>query len=162
MHAAAQALTALNKALFFRSPSGWSYAIAGLMLFGVFPLQPGKTRPQTPRTRGHPAVRPVLPARRPICCTAADMSPSISFRHAPASSSGRAEDLRRAAGLLFSAILLWFSARFAHQSYTYAETSYSAWNPVIWPVKAVRARRPAPDAAGAGGTCLSHARAGAT
>ena len=38
--------------------------------------------------------------------------------------------------LVFGAILLWFSLPLAIQSYQYAETSYSGWNPVIWPMKA--------------------------
>lgn len=39
--------------------------------------------------------------------------------------------------LVFAVILLWFSLPLALQSYQYSETSYSAWNPVIWPMKAV-------------------------
>ncbi|PKP63615.1 MAG: TRAP transporter permease DctQ [Alphaproteobacteria bacterium HGW-Alphaproteobacteria-8] len=39
--------------------------------------------------------------------------------------------------LLFGAILLWFSLPLAMQAYQYGETSYSAWNPVIWPAKMV-------------------------
>ena len=37
---------------------------------------------------------------------------------------------------VFGAILLWFSVPLAMQSFSYGETSYSAWNPVIWPAKA--------------------------
>ena len=36
----------------------------------------------------------------------------------------------------FGAILLWFSVPLALQSFSYGETSFSAWNPVIWPAKA--------------------------
>lgn len=36
----------------------------------------------------------------------------------------------------FGAILLWFSAPLVWQSISYGETSYSAWNPVVWPAKA--------------------------
>jgi TRAP-type mannitol/chloroaromatic compound transport system permease small subunit len=36
----------------------------------------------------------------------------------------------------FGAILLWFSIPLVLQSFSYGETSYSAWNPVIWPAKA--------------------------
>ncbi|MEQ8291147.1 MAG: TRAP transporter small permease subunit [Roseovarius sp.] len=36
----------------------------------------------------------------------------------------------------FGAILLWFSVPLVLQSFTYGETSYSAWNPVVWPAKA--------------------------
>ena len=38
--------------------------------------------------------------------------------------------------VLFCAILLYFSAPAAYSAYTYRETSFSAWNPPIWPVKA--------------------------
>lgn len=36
----------------------------------------------------------------------------------------------------FGLILLWFSLPLVLQSFSYGETSYSAWNPVIWPAKA--------------------------
>ncbi|WP_138472707.1 TRAP transporter small permease subunit [Poseidonocella sp. HB161398] len=36
----------------------------------------------------------------------------------------------------FGAILLWFSLPLVAQSFSYGETSYSAWNPVLWPAKA--------------------------
>lgn len=36
----------------------------------------------------------------------------------------------------FGAILLWFSIPLVWQSISYGETSYSAWNPVVWPAKA--------------------------
>ncbi|MBL3702192.1 TRAP transporter small permease subunit [Sulfitobacter sp. BDSS02] len=39
--------------------------------------------------------------------------------------------------LLFGAILLRYSAPLAMQAYQYGETSYSAWNPVVWPAKMV-------------------------
>lgn len=38
--------------------------------------------------------------------------------------------------VLFCAILLYFSAPAAYSAFTYRETSFSAWNPPIWPVKA--------------------------
>ena len=37
---------------------------------------------------------------------------------------------------IFGAILLWFSLPLAWQSFVYRETSYSGWNPQIWPTKA--------------------------
>jgi TRAP-type mannitol/chloroaromatic compound transport system permease small subunit len=44
------------------------------------------------------------------------------------------------AGLVLAAvtgaILLWFSLPLVWQSFSYGETSYSAFNPVIWPAKA--------------------------
>ena len=36
----------------------------------------------------------------------------------------------------FGAILLWFSLPLVLQSYQYGETSFSGWNPIIWPAKA--------------------------
>ncbi len=39
--------------------------------------------------------------------------------------------------LLFGAILLRFSAPLAYQAYEYGETSYSAWNPAVWPAKSM-------------------------
>jgi TRAP-type mannitol/chloroaromatic compound transport system permease small subunit len=54
--------------------------------------------------------------------------------------TGRLATVLKAIGLLLAAIfgliLLWFSVPLAFQSFTYGETSYSAWNPVIWPAKA--------------------------
>lgn len=38
--------------------------------------------------------------------------------------------------VVFCAILLYFSAPSAWSAWTYRETSFSAWNPPIWPVKA--------------------------
>lgn len=38
--------------------------------------------------------------------------------------------------VVFCAILLYFSAPAAYSAFTYRETSFSAWNPPIWPVKA--------------------------
>ena len=38
---------------------------------------------------------------------------------------------------VFGAILLWFSLPLAWQAFQYGETSYSDWNPPIWPAKAI-------------------------
>ena len=38
--------------------------------------------------------------------------------------------------VLFCGILLYFSVPAAYNAFTYRETSFSAWNPPIWPVKA--------------------------
>jgi TRAP-type mannitol/chloroaromatic compound transport system permease small subunit len=38
--------------------------------------------------------------------------------------------------LIFGAILLRFSLPLAVSAFEYGETSYSGWNPVIWPTKA--------------------------
>lgn len=37
--------------------------------------------------------------------------------------------------MVFGGILLWFSVPLVIDSFNYAETSYSAWNPIIWPSK---------------------------
>ena len=54
--------------------------------------------------------------------------------------TGRTAAVLHLIGLLlaavFGAILLWFSAPLVLQSFQYGETSYSAWNPIIWPAKA--------------------------
>ena len=39
--------------------------------------------------------------------------------------------------IVFGAILLWFAFPLALQSFEYRETSYSTWNPPVWPAKAV-------------------------
>lgn len=53
--------------------------------------------------------------------------------------TGRLAAILKAIGFLlaaaFGAILLWFSVPLALQSFIYGETSYSAWNPVVWPAK---------------------------
>ncbi len=38
--------------------------------------------------------------------------------------------------IVFAGILLWFSYPLALQSLEYGETSYSTWNPAVWPAKA--------------------------
>lgn len=54
--------------------------------------------------------------------------------------TGRTASVLHLIGLMlaavFGAILLWFSAPLVVQSFQYGETSYSAWNPIIWPAKA--------------------------
>lgn len=54
---------------------------------------------------------------------------------------GRIGQTLKLLGLLlaavFGGILLWFSWPLAVQGFEYRETSYSAWNPQIWPAKAV-------------------------
>lgn len=53
--------------------------------------------------------------------------------------SGRTALVLTLIGLLlaaiFGAILVWFSVPLAWQSFLYRETSYSGWNPQIWPTK---------------------------
>lgn len=133
----AQAITGLNRGLFsvtrwlvfviaglmlfevvarysFRLPSSWAPELA-TMLFGPFFLFGG---PYLLHLGGHVAVD-ILSERangwlkRFLAVVAALLA------------------------LVFGAILLWFSLPLAMQSYNYGETTYSAWNPVVWPVKAV-------------------------
>ena len=38
--------------------------------------------------------------------------------------------------MIFGVVLLWFALPLVLQSFEYGETSYSSWNPVLWPSKA--------------------------
>ena len=133
----AQAVTGLNRRLFsltrwlvfviaalmlfevvsrysFRLPSSWAPELA-TMLFGPFFLFGG---PYLLHLGGHVAVdiiseRAKGRLHRVLACVAALLA------------------------LVFGAILLWFSLPLALQSYNYGETTYSAWNPPVWPVKAI-------------------------
>jgi TRAP-type mannitol/chloroaromatic compound transport system permease small subunit len=98
----------------FRLPSSWAPELA-TMLFGPFFLFGG---PYLLHLGGHVAVDIVSERatgwlKRLLLVVAAVLA------------------------LVFGAILLWFSLPLAMQSYNYGETTYSAWNPVVWPVKAV-------------------------
>lgn len=97
-----------------RAPSSWAPELA-TMLFGPFFLLGG---PYLLHLGGHVAVdivsdRATGGLRRVLACLAALLA------------------------LVFAAILLWFSLPLAIQSYNWGETTYSAWNPKLWPVKAV-------------------------
>jgi TRAP-type mannitol/chloroaromatic compound transport system permease small subunit len=98
----------------FNAPTAWAPELATL-IFGPFFLMGG---PYLLHMGGHVAVD-VLSER----------------------ATGRTAAILHLVGLLlaaiFGAILLWFSAPLVIQSFQYGETSYSAWNPVIWPAKAV-------------------------
>lgn len=99
---------------FLSSPTSWAPELAAL-LFGPFFLLGG---PYLLHTGGHVAV---------------DLLSSKA--------KGRwAQALYTVAlllALIFGAILLYFSAPLAMQSIEYGETSYSSWNPVLWPSKSV-------------------------
>ncbi|MFN3209073.1 MAG: TRAP transporter small permease subunit [Roseovarius sp.] len=94
------------------SPTSWAPELATL-IFGPFFLLGG---PYLLHTGGHVAVD-LLSAK----------------------ATGRAAKVLALVGLVlaaaFGAILLWFALPLAWQSYSYGETSYSAWNPPIWPAK---------------------------
>lgn len=136
MTAIARSVTALNRWLFalakwlvyaivllmlwevlsrymLHSPTSWAPELATLV-FGPFFLLGG---PYLLHLGGHVAVD-VLSER----------------------ATGRTATVLRIVGFVlaaaFGGILLWFSLPLAIQSWEYGETSYSAWNPVIWPAKA--------------------------
>ncbi|WP_373050970.1 TRAP transporter small permease subunit [Thalassovita aquimarina] len=97
---------------FFAHPTSWAPELATL-IFGPFFLLGG---PYLLHLGGHVAVD-VLSEK----------------------ASGRFAKLLHLLGLAlavaFGAILLWFSLPLVLQSFSYGETSYSAWNPVLWPAK---------------------------
>ena len=94
------------------SPTSWAPELATL-LFGPFFLLGG---PHLLHLGGHVAVD-VLSER----------------------ASGKVAHALTILGLVlaavFGAILLWFSLPLVWQAFEYRETSYSAWNPQIWPSK---------------------------
>lgn len=98
----------------FRAPTSWGPELATL-LFGPFFLLGG---PYLLHTGGHVAVD-ILSA----------------------SAKGRVHVVLAVVAallaLIFGLILLRFSLPLAWQAFEYGETSYSAWNPVIWPTKVV-------------------------
>lgn len=97
----------------FSAPTSWAPELATL-IFGPFFLLGG---PYLLHLGGHVAV-------------------DVASAHA----TGRLAILLKLAGLflaaVFGAILLWFSVPLVMQSFSYGETSYSAWNPIVWPAKA--------------------------
>ncbi|WP_417253397.1 TRAP transporter small permease subunit [Celeribacter sp.] len=97
----------------FSAPTSWAPELATL-IFGPFFLLGG---PYLLHLGGHVAV-------------------DVASAHA----TGRLAVALKLAGLflaaVFGAILLWFSVPLVMQSFSYGETSYSAWNPIVWPAKA--------------------------
>jgi TRAP-type mannitol/chloroaromatic compound transport system permease small subunit len=96
----------------FNSPSSWAMELATLV-FGPYFLLAG---PYLLHERGHVSLDLVQHAAGPR--------------------------IRRALEILnypiiigFCVILLLYAVPFAQQAWEYGETSYSSWNPVIWPVK---------------------------
>lgn len=137
MLAAAAAVTALNRTLFrvvkwlvfvivvlmlwevvsryaFNAPTGWGPELATL-LFGPYFLLGG---PWLLHVGGHVAV---------------DI---LSAKAGPRTGTVLAA-IAAVMALVFGAILTWFALPLAWQSWSYGETSFSAWNPVIWPAKAM-------------------------
>ena len=96
----------------FNSPSSWGLELATL-LFGPFFLFGG---PYLLHTGGHVNLDLLRQSASPRVNRIFDL---VNF---PVIA-------------LFAAILLYYSWPFAMQAYALGETSYTSWNPVIWPVK---------------------------
>jgi len=136
IRAAVRAITALNRFLFhatvwlmaivvpvmlfevvcryaFNAPTVWGMELA-VMLFGPYFLLGG---PYLLHLRGHVALDLV---RQRL---SDDWQRRLDLVNFPIV-------------VVFCAILLYFSVTPALESWAYRETSFSAWNPPIWPVKA--------------------------
>lgn len=98
---------------FFNAPTVWGMELA-VLLFGPYFLLGG---PYLLHLKGHVALDVARQRLSPAWQRRLDLMnfPII---------------------VLFCAILLYFSAPAAYSAFTYRETSFSAWNPPIWPVKA--------------------------
>ncbi|MEP0519229.1 MAG: TRAP transporter small permease subunit [Hyphomicrobiales bacterium] len=98
----------------FSSPTSWAPELATL-LFGPFFLLGG---PYLLHTSGH-----------------------VSVDVLSSSAKGIVDKLLKVAAIAlavaFGGILFWFSYPLALDSFQYRETSYTSWNPQIWPVKLV-------------------------
>ncbi|MCC7152265.1 MAG: TRAP transporter small permease subunit [Rubrivivax sp.] len=97
----------------FNAPTVWAMELA-VLLFGPYFLLGG---PYLLHLRGHVALD-VLRQR-------------LSARW-----NRRLDLINYPVIVAFCAILLYFSAPAAWSAYQYGETSFSAWNPPIWPAKA--------------------------
>ena len=97
----------------FNAPTVWGMELA-VLLFGPYFLLGG---PYLLHLKGHVALDVARQRLRPAWQRRLDL---VNFPII----------------VLFCAILLYFSAPAAYSAFTYRETSFSAWNPPIWPVKA--------------------------
>ena len=97
---------------FFNAPTVWGMELA-VLLFGPYFLLGG---PYLLHLKGHVALDLVRQRLSPVWQRRMDLVnyPMI---------------------VLFCAILLYFSVPAAWSAWNYKETSFSAWNPPIWPVK---------------------------
>ncbi|MCF6371033.1 TRAP transporter small permease subunit [Rhizobium halophilum] len=96
----------------FNAPSSWAMELATL-IFGPYFLLTG---PYLLHERGHVSLDLV--------------------QHAVGSKTRRVLELINYPVIIaFCVILLIYAVPFALQSWDYGETSYSSWNPPIWPVK---------------------------
>ncbi|MFN4121511.1 TRAP transporter small permease subunit [Acidovorax sp.] len=98
---------------FFNAPTVWGMELA-VLLFGPYFLLGG---PYLLHLKGHVALDVARQRLSPAWQRRLDL---VNFPII----------------VLFCAILLYFSAPAAYSAFTYRETSFSAWNPPIWPVKA--------------------------
>jgi TRAP-type mannitol/chloroaromatic compound transport system permease small subunit len=98
----------------FASPTSWGPELATL-LFGPFFLLGG---PYLLHLRGHVAVDILSEKAQGRLKTGLAVAAALL-------------------ALLFGLVLIWFSIPLALQAYQYGETSYSAWNPIVWPAKMV-------------------------
>jgi TRAP-type mannitol/chloroaromatic compound transport system permease small subunit len=97
----------------FNAPTVWGMELA-VLLFGPYFLFGG---PHLLHTRGHVALDLLRQRLSPAWTRRLDLVnyPVI---------------------VVFCAILLYFSVPAAFSAFAYRETSFSAWNPPVWPVKA--------------------------
>ena len=97
----------------FNAPTTWGMELA-VLLFGPYFLLGG---PYLLHLKGHVALDVVRQRLSPIWQRRMDLVnyPVI---------------------VIFCAILLYFSVPSAWSSWEYKETSFSAWNPPVWPIKA--------------------------
>jgi TRAP-type mannitol/chloroaromatic compound transport system permease small subunit len=98
---------------FFNAPTVWGMELA-VLLFGPYFLLGG---PYLLHLKGHVALDVARQRLSPAWQRRLDL---VNFPVI----------------VLFCAILLYFSVPAAYNAFTYRETSFSAWNPPIWPVKA--------------------------
>ncbi|WP_440412423.1 TRAP transporter small permease subunit [Neorhizobium petrolearium] len=96
----------------FNSPSSWAMELATL-IFGPYFLLAG---PYLLHERGHVSLDLVQHSVGPRLCRALEI-------------------LNYPIIIAFCVILLFYAVPFAQQAWEYGETSYSSWNPPIWPVK---------------------------
>ncbi|WP_273206492.1 TRAP transporter small permease subunit [Marinobacter subterrani] len=96
----------------FESPTVWTNELSQ-MLFGIYAVMSGG---YILAHRGHVNVDLLHAHLAPRKRAALDIATSVIF-------------------FIFTLALLWFSIDVASESIAGWETSYSAWNPPIWPVK---------------------------
>ena len=99
---------------FFDAPTVWGMELA-VLLFGPYFLLGG---PYLLHIKGHVAL-------------------DLARQRMSAAWQRRLDLVNYPVIVFFCAVLLYFSMPSAWSAWSYRETSFSAWNPPIWPVKAV-------------------------